>query len=193
MTTLTETAPVRTRTIETSATETYAIDPSHSRIGFVVRHLGFSKVYGSFNEFEGEIEFGGDDVRSLKADATIESASVSTGEVKRDDHLRSADFFDVEQYPEITFQSTDVRPLGDDRFILVGDFTLHGVTRTIELTGEFLGESGDPWGGTRVGFEAGTKINRKDYGLNWNVALEAGGLLVGDEVELNLEIQAVRQ
>ena len=175
------------------AADTFAVDPSHSRLGFVVRHLGFSKVRGSFEDFEGNLEFTPGDLHSLRADATIKANSITTNEPKRDEHLRSADFFDVETHPTITFETTDVRVITDHQFILVGQFTMHGVTETIELNGEYLGESKDPWGGTRIGFEAWTTINRKDFGLNWNVALEAGGFLVGEEVEIVLEVQAVRQ
>lgn len=173
--------------------QTFNVDPSHSSLGFVVRHLGFSKVRGAFDVFEGEIEFDPSDLASLEADASIETESVNTNEDNRDEHLRSADFFDVENYPTITFKSTDVRVIDDSTFKLIGEFSLHGVTKTIELDAEYLGESPDPWGGTRIGFEARTKINRKDYGLNWNVALEAGGFLVGEEVEIVLEIQAVKE
>lgn len=175
------------------ATDTWTVDPSHSRVGFVVRHLGFSKVRGAFEKFEGTLDFASDDLYSLRASAVIQADSINTNEPKRDEHLRSGDFFDVAQYPTITFETTDVRVITDRQFILVGEFSLHGVTKTVELTGEYLGESKDPWGGTRVGFEASTTINRKDFGLNWNVALEAGGLLVGEGVEIVLEVQAIRQ
>ena len=174
-------------------TKTYSVDTAHSRVGFIVKHLGFSKVRGAFESFEGTVEFEPGDLHSLQASATIDASTVNTNEPKRDDHLRSADFFDVETYPSITFESTGIRVISDDQFILEGEFSLHGVTKTVELTGEFLGESKDPWGGMRVGFEAETTINRKDFGLNWNVALEAGGFLVGEDVRIVLEIQAVLQ
>ena len=176
-----------------TATSTFTVDPSHSRLGFVVKHLGFSKVRGSFEDFEGTVEFEPGDLHSLKASALIKAESVDTNEAKRDEHLRSEDFFDVAKYPTIKFESTRVRVITDDRFILEGEFTLHGVTKTIELNAEFLGQSKDPWGGTRVGFEGRTTINRKDFGLNWNVAIEAGGFLVAEDVEIVLEVQAVLQ
>lgn len=173
--------------------QTYNVDPSHSRLGFTVRHMGFSKVRGSFEQFEGTVRMAPGDLSTLEADATVQTQSVTTNEAKRDEHLRSADFFEVETYPTITFESTDVRDVSGDRFTLVGEFTMHGTTKTIELAGEYLGEGADPWGGTRVAFEASAKLNRKEFGLNWNAVLEAGGVLVSDEVEITLEVQAVQQ
>lgn len=173
--------------------QTYAIDPSHSRLGFSIRHMGFSKVRGSFEQFEGIVRMQPGDLSSLEAEAIVQTASITTNEADRDEHLRSADFFDAENYPTITFNSTEVRDVDDDSFTLVGEFTMHGMTETLELDGTFLGEGQDPWGGTRVAFEAKTTINRKDYGLNWNTALEAGGFLVGDKVDISIEAQAVLQ
>lgn len=175
------------------AVKTYAIDPSHSRLGFVVRHLGFSKVRGAFERFEGTVRMAPGDLSTIEADATVQAASITTNEEKRDAHLRSADFFETEAYPTITFRSTGVRDVAGDRFTLVGDLTMHGVTKRVALEAAFLGEGPDPWGGTRVAFEARTKINRKDFGLNWNVALETGGWLVSEDVEIVLEVQAVEQ
>jgi polyisoprenoid-binding protein YceI len=180
-------------TTQDVAVQTYAIDPTHSRLGFVVRHLGFSKVRGSFEQFEGVVRLAPGDLSTLEAEATVQATSITTNEPKRDAHLRSADFFEVETFPTITFTSTEVRDVSGTEFTLVGEFSMHGVTKTIELAGEYLGEGGDPWGGTRVAFEARTKVNRKEYGLNWNVALEAGGFLVSEDVELVLEVQAVLQ
>ena len=175
------------------ALQTYTVDPSHSRLGFVVRHLGFSKVRGAFEQFEGTVRMAPGDLSTLEATATVQTHSITTNEEKRDAHLRSADFFEIETYPTITFQSTEVRDVDGDRFTLVGDLTMHGVTERVALEGEYLGEGGDPWGGRRVGFEARTKVNRKAFGLNWNVALEAGGWLVSEDVEIILEVQAVQQ
>lgn len=180
-------------TLTENAVQTYTIDPSHSRLGFAVRHLGFSKVRGSFEQFEGTIRMKGGDLSTLEAEATIQAGSITTNDAKRDEHLRTADFFLVEEYPTITFKSTGVKNVSGTRFTLVGEFTLRGVTKTIELEGEYLGEGKDPWGNTKVAFEATTTINRKDYGLNWNAVLESGGFLVGDTVELTLEIQAAQQ
>lgn len=173
--------------------QTYVIDPTHSRLGFTVRHLGFSKVRGSFEQFEGLVRMTPGDLSSLEAEATAQTASVTTNESKRDDHLRTADFFLADEHPAITFKSTGVRNASGNTFTLVGDFTLRGVTKTIELKGEYLGSAVDPWGNEKVAFEATTKINRKDYGLNWNAALEAGGFLVSDDVEITIEVQAALQ
>lgn len=179
----------------TTATDvtTYTIDPAHSRFGFVVRHLGFSKVRGSFEEFEGSIRMVDGDPSTIEASATAAAESVSTQDEKRDGHLRSEDFFDVEKYPELTFESTDVRNVEGDGFTLVGDLTIHGVTKTVEFQAVHLGTGPDPWGGTRVAFEAETTVNRKDFGLNWNAVLETGGVLVSEDVRIVLEIQAVEQ
>lgn len=176
-----------------TALQTYAIDASHSRLGFAVRHLGFSKVRGSFEDFEGTLRMAPGDLASLEAEATVQTATVTTNNGPRDEHLRSGDFFLVDEHPTITFTSTGVRDVSGDTFTLVGDFTMRGVTRPIELKAEFLGAGKDPWGNEKVAFEARTTINRKDYGLNWNAALEAGGFLVSDDVEITLEVQAALQ
>ena len=180
-------------TLTQTDVQTYTIDPSHSRLGFVVRHLGFSKVRGAFEQFEGTVRLNPGDLSTLDAEATVQAETISTNEAKRDAHLRSADFFEVEKYPTITFKSTGVRNVSGDQFTLVGDLTMHGVTKSVALSAEFLGAGKDPWGGTRVAFEAQTKVNRKDFGLNWNVALEAGGWLVSEDVQIVLEIQATQQ
>jgi len=173
--------------------ETYLIDASHSRIGFVVRHLGFSKVRGSFEQFEGTIRMNNGDLSTLRAEVSIQAASVTTNEATRDNHLRTGDFLLVEEYPTITFKGNEVRDISGNSFTLVGEFTLRGVTKTIELEGEYLGSAKDPWGNTKTAFEARTKISRKEYGVNWNAALETGGFLVSDDVEIVLEVQATQQ
>lgn len=173
--------------------QTYAIDNAHSRLGFVVRHMGFSKVRGSFKTYDGTVRMKGEDLSTLEAEVTIQAASITTNDEARDKHLRSEDFFEVETYPTITFESTEVRDISGDAFSLVGTLTMHGVTQTITLDAEFLGTGQDPWGGTRAAFEAKTTINRKDFGLNWNTLLETGGVLVSENVDLVLEIQAVAQ
>ena len=170
---------------------TWTIDASHSSIGFVARHLMVTKVRGVFGEVEGTITIADDPFQS-SVTARVATASVSSGDEKRDEHLRSADFFDVEQYPKIEFVSKTVEARGDD-FVLTGDLTVHGVTREVSWDLEFDGVVQDPWGGTRAGFSATTEVNRKDWGLEWNVALEAGGLLVSDKVRLNVEVEAVKQ
>ena len=177
----------------TTAVQTYVADPSHSRVGFTTRHMGFSKVHGSFETFEATIRLDPNNLSTLAAEATIDAQSITTNEPKRDEHLRSGDFFLVEQHPQLTFKSTGVQDISGSAFTLVGDLTIRGVTKPVELKGEFLGQGTDPWGGTRIALEARTKVNRKEYGLNWNTILETGGFLVSDEVEIVLEIQAVQQ
>ena len=173
--------------------QTYTVDPAHSRAGFTVRHLGFSKVRGRFEQFDATLHMVPGDLTSLEAEATIQAASITTGDDKRDAHLRSGDFFEVEAHPTLTFKSTGVTNVNGQSFTLLGDLTMRGVTHPVELDAEYLGEGKDPWGGTRIAFEAKTTINRKDWGLNWNTALEAGGFLVSEDVTLELEIQAVEQ
>ncbi|HLA64920.1 MAG TPA: YceI family protein [Rhodothermales bacterium] len=181
-----------TTTTADVAVQTYTIDPSHSRMGFVVRHLGFSKVRGAFEQFEGTVRMDPSDLSTLQTAGSVQTASITTNEEKRDAHLRSADFFEADTYPTLTFTSTGVSGVSGESFTLAGDLTMRGITHPVTLQAEYLGEGGDPWGGTRVAFEAKTKVNRKDWGLNWNVALEAGGFLVSEEVEIVLEIQAVK-
>ncbi len=170
---------------------TYAIDPAHSRAEFRVRHLGISTVTGRFGDVSGTLTVG-DDLGSLDATATIDASTIDTGNEQRDGHLQSPDFFDVAQYPEITFQSTAVRPAADGGFVLVGDLTMHGVTRPVELEAEYIGASsmGDT---QKVGFSARGEITRQDWGLTWAQTNEAGEALVGDEVELIIEIEADQQ
>lgn len=172
---------------------TFTIDPAHSRFGFVVRHLGFSKVRGSFEEFEGSVRMEDGDLSTLETTATARADSVTTQDEKRDGHLRSEDFFHVEKYPELKFESTEVRDVDGDGFAIVGDLTIHGVTKSVEFQAVHLGTGPDPWGGTRVAFEAETTINRKEFGLNWNTVLETGGVLVSEDVRIVLEIQAVEE
>lgn len=172
---------------------TFTIDPSHSRVGFTVRHMGFSKVRGSFGDFEGHIEMAPGQLESLQTEAVIKTASVDTRAAQRDEHLRSGDFFDVEKFPELTFRSTEVRNVQGDNFTLVGELGIRGVSREVELDATFLGEGTDPWGGKRTGFEARGSVNRKDFGLLWNQVLETGGMLVSDTVEIELEIQATER
>jgi polyisoprenoid-binding protein YceI len=170
---------------------TWAIDPSHSSVDFTARHLMVSKVRGRFERFEGIITID-EQLLASHVEATVDLASVDSRDPKRDEHLRSADFFDIESFPTLQFVSTGVRPDRDD-YVLTGDLTVHGVTRPVELKLEFNGVSGDPWGGQRAGFTASTELSRKDFGLEWNVALETGGVLVGDKVKIDIEIEAIRQ
>lgn len=182
-----------TPTIPSSLTGTYAIDPAHSRIGFVARHAMVTKVRGSFNEFEGTGYLDAENPANSNAKLTIQAASIDTRNADRDGHLRSNDFFDMESYPEITFESTAVEPAGEGRFKVTGDLTIKGVTNPVDIEFEYTGSAVDPFGNQRVGFEGSTVVNRKDWGVNWNAALEAGGVLVGEKVTLELEVSAIRQ
>lgn len=173
--------------------QTYAIDPAHSRLGFTVRHMGFSKVRGSFEDFQGVVQLDPSDLSTFEAEATVRTASITTNDDKRDDHLRSDDFFAVEKHPTIAFETRGIGEVSGDAFEVEGDLTIRGTTKRVTLDAEYLGEGTDPWGGTRIALEARTKINRKDFGLTWNTVLETGGVLVSDDVELVLEIQAVLQ
>ena len=170
---------------------TYELDPAHSEIGFRVKHLGISTVKGSFAEGAATISFPSTDLAEMKVEGTVAAKSIDTNNADRDEHLRSADFFDVEQHPTITFTSREVTPEADGRFTLKGDLTMRGVTRQIELSGEYLGTAVDPWGNQKVAISAEGTINRKDFGLTWNKALEAGGVLVGENVTIVLDVQAV--
>jgi polyisoprenoid-binding protein YceI len=150
-----------------------------------------SKVRGSFERWQGTIDFDEAEPGASSVAVRIEAASIHTGEAKRDEHLRSPDFFDVEKFPELSFKSTKVEKLAQSDYRVTGDLTIHGVTRTVTLAAEALGGGKDPWGNRRLGFSASATINRKDFGLHWNQALEAGGLLVGDKVEISLDVQAI--
>ncbi|MGF7120304.1 MULTISPECIES: YceI family protein [unclassified Rhodococcus (in: high G+C Gram-positive bacteria)] len=166
---------------------TWAIDQSHSTVGFMVRHLVVSKVRGTFNDFSGSITVGEDGLPSVQAE--IQVASIDTNSEQRDGHIKSADFFDVEQFPTATFVSTGVRPAGSN-FVVEGEFTLHGVTKPVELALEFLGVNPGMGNGPVAGFEASTTINRKDFGISIEMPLEGGGAVVGDKIAINLEIEA---
>jgi polyisoprenoid-binding protein YceI len=167
------------------------VDPSHSQVGFVARHLMIAKVRGQFRTFSGTITVDDRPLES-KVEATVDLSSVDTGDAGRDEHLRSADFFTVDQHPQMSFVSTGVKEDGDD-YLLFGDLTINGVSRQVEFALEFDGVSQDPWGGTRAGFTATADVNRKDWGLEWNTTLETGGVLVGDKVKIQLDIEAVKQ
>ena len=171
---------------------TYKIDKSHSEAIFQVRHL-VTKVRGRFTDFEGAIDYSDANPEQSSVHFTIKATSIDTAEPDRDNHLRSGDFFDVEKYPQITFVSKRITKRGTETFDVVGDLTMHGVTKEVVLPVAHLGKAKDPWGNERLGFEGETTLNRKDYGLTWNAALETGGFLVGDEVKISLQIQAVGQ
>jgi polyisoprenoid-binding protein YceI len=175
-----------------TSTRTLVIDPTHSEATFQVRHL-ITKVRGSFGEFAGTIEFDQAQPERSSVAFTIQAASVDTNQPDRDTHLRSEDFFHVEKFPTITFKSTSVKATGANQFEVAGELSLRGVSKGIALPVTFLGLAKDPWGKERAGFETEITINRKDFGLSWNAALETGGFLVGDEVRITLSIQAVAQ
>jgi len=173
------------------ATGTWTIDPSHSEVSFKVRHLGISKTRGRFGSFRGDIVVA-DQPEQSRVAVEIDAASVDTKDAGRDEHLRGADFFHVEEHPEWTFVTTDVLAKGD-RWAVTGDLTIAGVTRPVVLDTEVAGLVTDPWGNDRVAFTASTEVNREDFGHTWNAALEAGGLLVGKTVKIDLEVEAVLQ
>lgn len=175
------------------AAEKWNFDPVHSRIGFSVRHLMITKVHGSFKKWSGWILYDEANPGASKIDVKIETASVDTREDQRDAHLRTADFFDVEKYPEMTFVSTSIKPKGESEFEITGDLSLHGVTKSVTLRAEHLGKGKDPYGGQRVGFSASTSISRKDFGLQFNIPLDGGGLAISDKVEIELDLQAVKE
>lgn len=173
---------------------TWTIDPEHSYVGFKVRHLMVANVKGNFTTFNGTVELDDKDVAKSKVSVNIDTNSIDTNVQKRDEHLRSADFLDVAQYPAMTFASKKITRNGKDRLAIIGDLTLRGVTREVVLDAEALSpEIKDPWGNIRRGTTAATTINRKDFGLTWNAALETGGVVVGDEVDILLEIEMIRQ
>jgi polyisoprenoid-binding protein YceI len=178
-----------TRTLPTG---TWSADPTHSTVGFTVKHLGIATVRGSFNQFEGTLQID-HDLASSTIHGTIEAASVDTADEKRDDHLRSPDFFDATQFPQLGFRSSEIRPVDEDTYEIDGELTIHGVTNPITLTAEVTGTEQDPWGNERVGLEVTGQLNRGDYGISFNQALGSGNLVVSDKVKLAIDISAVKQ
>ncbi len=175
------------------AKATWVLDLQHSHFEFSVKHMMISTVKGSFDKADATIELDPEDLTTASFRVSIDVASINTREKDRDAHLRSADFFDVEKYPTIEFVSKRVVPKGGNEYTLVGDLTIHGVTKEIELALTFEGQGKDPWGNERVGFSAEGKLNRKDFGLVWNAALETGGVLVGEQVKLSIQVEAIKQ
>jgi polyisoprenoid-binding protein YceI len=173
-------------------TGTWTVDPAHSSVGFAVRHAGIATIRGEFTRFEGTLEVS-DDLSTAHATGSVEVASVFTNEPQRDEHLRSPDFFDAEQYPNISFTSTQIEPGGDTSFRVVGNLTLHGVTKEIVLDGSVQGTEVDPFGNQRVGLELHGELSRGDYGMGFNMPLASGGLFVSDRVKLTIDISAIRQ
>ena len=176
----------------TDLTGTYTLDPAHTRIGFVARHAMVTKVRGAFNEFEGTGTLDGTNPANSRVQVTIDTASIDTRNAQRDEHLRGNDFLAMKEYPRITFSSTGVRQLDDTTFEVTGDLTIKGVTNSITVPFTFEGAAKDPFGNLRIGFEGSVTINRKDYGITWNAALETGGVLVSDKVTLEFEISAIK-
>ncbi|HET7769956.1 MAG TPA: YceI family protein [Chloroflexota bacterium] len=192
MTATLETPVQAAQTAAPSAT-TWQIDPAHTHAEFAVRHMMVATAKGRFADVSGTITLDESNPANSSVEATIPVASIDTKQSDRDAHLRSADFFDAENHPNLTFRSTRVEPRGENEFIAYGELTIRGITREVALEGEYLGTGKSPYGFTVAGFSARTKINRKDYGLNWNAALETGGVLVGDEVKISLEVEAIQQ
>jgi len=175
------------------ALEEFLIDPEHSRISFRVRHLGLSEVTGNFTLFSGRILFAKDDLLKSRVDAVLETKSISTGVEKRDKHLRSPDFFDISKFPKISYLSSEIIGTDLNQFTVKGVLTMRGVSLPVELQTKFLGLETDPWGYQRAAFSAQTSLNRRDFGLIWSKILESGALVVGDQVNITLDIQAVKK
>lgn len=180
------------QTLQTG-TATWQIDPAHSHVEFAVKHLMISTVKGTFADVEGTVRVEDEDLTTADIDVTIAAASIDTRAEKRDDHLRSQDFLHAERFPSLRFRSTEVERGGDEELRVKGELTIRDVTREVVLEVEELGSAQDPWGGERAAFTATTKLDRKDFGLTWNQALETGGVLVGDEVRISIDAQLVLQ
>lgn len=174
-------------------TTKWVLDPTHSELGFKIRHLMITNVSGSFKEFQAEVETEEDDFSTAQINATAEMASIFTNNEQRDAHLRSSDFFEAGKYPELKFQSTKIEKVDSETFTLYGELTLKGLTKPVKLNVEFTGLAKDPWGGERAGFVLSGKINRSEWGINFNGVLETGGLALSDEVKIHSELQLVKQ
>lgn len=174
------------------ATTTWAFDPTHSELGFKIKHLMISNVSGSFKKFEVKVETESDDFTTAQILAKADMSSIYTNNDQRDAHLRNSDFFEVEKYPELVFESTKVEKVNDDTFNLYGDLTMKGITKPVKLQAEYSGLTKDPWGGERVGFVITGKINRSEWGVTFNGVLETGGVMLGEEVKINSEVQLVK-
>ncbi len=182
-----------TQTAAQSVPTTWNLDPVHSVAEFKVKHMMISNVKGQFTGISGVLTLDESDIANSRVEATIDAATINTREAQRDAHLKSADFFDVDKFPTLSFRSTSVKRTGGDELAVAGDLTIHGVTREVVFQVEGPTAPGkDPWGNTRVGASAVTKINRKDFGLTWNAALETGGILVGEEITITLDVQFIK-
>jgi polyisoprenoid-binding protein YceI len=180
-----------TATQTTTGVTTWQIDPAHTQVEFAVKHMMITTVKGRFSDVTGEIRLDETNIANSRIDIEVNVASIDTREAQRDTHLRSGDFFDVEKFPKMTFRSTKIDGALDE-FTLTGDLTIHGVTRPVTFDVTHEGRGKDPWGGERIGFSATGKIKRGDFGLTWNAALETGGFLVGDDVKISLDVEAVK-
>jgi polyisoprenoid-binding protein YceI len=187
-----QTTPLATTTGVPDITGDYVLDAAHSRLGFVARHAMVTKVRGAFNDFEGTAHLDGSDPSKSYASVTIDVASIDTRQAQRDDHLRTNDFFDAPTYPKITFVSTAAEKVGAETFRMTGDLTIKDVTKVVSIDFQYNGSATDPYGNHRVGFEGSTVINRKDFGVNFNAALETGGVMVSDKITLEFEISAIK-
>ena len=179
--------------METLVKTKWAIDPAHSEIHFKVKHLVISTVTGKFEKFDGAVYSSSDDFSDAEVEFHADAASINTGVSDRDAHLKSPDFFDAATHPKLTFKSTSIKKTGDNEYLMKGDLTIRGVTRPVELNVEYGGTTNDPWGNTKAGFEITGKINRKDFGLTWSAVTETGGLVVSDEVKLQLGVELAKQ
>jgi polyisoprenoid-binding protein YceI len=184
---------METTTVKTSTKTKWTLDPTHSELVFKVRHMMITNVKGEFRKFDATILAEGSDFTKSSIDVIIDAASIFTNEDKRDGHLKSADFFDVENYSTLSFKGKSFKKVDDDKYKLIGNLTIKGVHKEVELDVEFGGINKDPWGNEKAGFSLEGKINRKDFGLNWNAALETGGVLVSEEVKISAEVQFVKQ
>ncbi len=173
-----------------AATGTWELDVAHTRFAFAAKHAMVSTVHGQFGIFDGELVLDGENPQNSRASINIDASSISTSNTQRDDHLRSADFLDAENYPSLTFVSTGISYEGGDEFVVTGDLTIRGTTRSVEFPIELQGTTTDPYGTEKIGFEGSTTISRKDFGLTWNVALEAGGFMVSDKIKITLDVEA---
>jgi polyisoprenoid-binding protein YceI len=183
---------IKTTNMETLVKTKWAIDPAHTEIQFKVKHLVISTVSGKFEKFDGAVHTSSSDFSDAEVEFSADVNSINTGQPDRDAHLKSADFFDAANYPKIVFKSKNFKKTGDDTYIMTGDLTIRGTTKTVELNVEYGGTTKDPWGNTKAGFEITGKINRKDFGLAWSAVTETGGLVVADEVKLQLAVELAK-
>jgi polyisoprenoid-binding protein YceI len=180
-----------TAALPAAAADTYTVDGAHSNVKFKIRHL-VSKTSGEFATFDGRIVADWENLDNSKVELTIDAVSIDTGNADRDKHLRSADFFDVEKYPKISFTSSKITRIEGRTYNVLGTLTMHGVAKEVNLPVTFLGEMQDPWGNTKAGFELETTINRKDFGITWNKAMDTGGVILGDEVEIEVNLEVAK-